>query len=62
MTYYKNLQADFSGREIMFFLFVVPTETLEKEKEKKENFQNWLSAASKNMNVKEDEPNQCASQ
>jgi len=48
----------------MFFLFLVPTETLEKETQKKENFQNWLSDATNNltMNVKEDEPNQCANQ
>ena len=48
----------------MFFLFSVPKETLVKEKEKKENFQNWLSDASNNMtmNLKEDEPNQCANQ
>lgn len=45
-------------------LFVVLTETLEKETEKKENFQNWLSDATNNMtmNMKEDEPNQCANQ
>lgn len=62
VSFFHHLPQTFLN--VMFFLFSVPKETLVKEKEKKENFQNWLSDASNNMtmNVKEDEPNQCANQ